>query len=677
MKKSRFLNLLLIALFSTSTYGAKKSVENDVSCVANRAPLAEKTYMALPLGDIQADGWLAEQLNRMRTGLTGHLDEIYTPVCGPRNCWLGGDGDAWERGPYWIDGLLPLAYILDDEALKQKVKPWIEWTLASQQESGQFGPVTDRSPEAGLQRSNAQDWWPRMVMLKIMQQHYMATGDERVIPFLTKYFRYQLKELPNKPLGHWTFWGQQRGGDNLQVVYWLYNLTGEPFLLELGKLIHSQTERWTELFQEGEIFTRQLSMHCVNVGQGFKEPVVYYQQSGEKKFLEAPKTGLQKMRNTMALPTGLWGGDELLRFGEPTVGSELCTATEMMFSLESMLEITGDVQWADHLERIAYNALPTQHDDDFMSRQYFQQTNQVCVTKTWRQYSTPHADTDALFGVLNGYPCCTCNMHQGWPKLTQNLWYGTTDRGLAALVYGPSKVKGSVADGISVTIREETAYPFDEEIRFTIEYAKKKQKETRFPLHLRIPSWCKNAELRINGNPMDMQTPAGQIIVVNREWRQGDVLTLKLPMHITSSRWYGGSAVIERGPLIYALKMQENWTKKTFEPSQSAYGSWYYEVTSPSAWNYGLRLQQIEKPDQFFEVSRNDSPAVYPWNADAAPVTLRTKAIRMKDWNISRGSCGIMNYYVQQGRDYEDDEAEIELIPYGCTALRITEFPVR
>ena len=170
MKKSRFLNLLLIALFSTSTYGAKKSVENDVSCVANRAPLAEKTYMALPLGDIQADGWLAEQLNRMRTGLTGHLDEIYTPVCGPRNCWLGGDGDAWERGPYWIDGLLPLAYILDDEALKQKVKPWIEWTLASQQESGQFGPVTDRSPEAGLQRSNAQDWWPRMVMLKIIIQ---------------------------------------------------------------------------------------------------------------------------------------------------------------------------------------------------------------------------------------------------------------------------------------------------------------------------------------------------------------------------------------------------------------------------------------------------------------------------------------------------------------------------
>jgi len=174
-----------------------------------------------------------------------------------------------------------------------------------------------------------------------------------------------------------------------------------------------------------------------------------------------------------------------------------------------------------------------------------------------------------------------------------------------------------------------------------------------------------------------MQTPAGQIIVVNREWRQGDVLNLKLPMHITSSRWYGGSAVIERGPLIYALKMQENWTKKTFEPSQSAYGSWYYEVTSPSAWNYGLRLQQIEKPDQYFEVVRNDSPAVYPWNADAAPVTLRTKAIRMKDWNISRGSCGIMNYYVQQGRDYEDDEAEIELIPYGCTALRITEFPVR
>lgn len=672
--------ILLMAgmTFANPTNAKKDEVQPTRNYIANRHPLAKKTYMAMPLGDIKAEGWLEEQLKRMRSGLTGNLDKIYERVCGPRNCWLGGDGDAWERGPYWIDGLLPLAYILDDDALKEKVKPWIEWTLASQQENGQFGPTVDRSHEPGLQRNNAQDWWPRMVMLKIMQQYYQATGDERVITFMSKYFRYQLNELPSKPLGNWTFWGQQRGGDNLQVVYWLYNITGERFLLDLGEMIHRQTIDWTNYFNEGEILTRQLSLHCVNLAQGFKEPVVYYQQGKDPKYLQAPKNAVKTMRNTIGLPTGLWGGDELLRFGEPTMGSELCTATEMMFSLESMLEITGDVQWADHLERVAYNVLPTQHDDDFMSRQYYQQTNQVCVTKAWRQFTTPHEDTDILFGTLTGYPCCTCNMHQSWPKLVQNLWYATTDHGIAALVYGPSTVNATVADGIPVTIKEETNYPFSEEIKFTVNFDNKKQKEAAFPIHLRIPSWCQNPVLTVNGDTLKTGTAQGEIAVVYRTWKQGDVLTLELPMKVSTSRWYCGGAVVERGPLLYALKMQENWNKKEFGSDRSnTYGNWYYEVTSPTAWNYGLRHHHLNQTEQHFEVVQSPTLATYPWNVQNAPITLRTKAIKMKDWTLSRNSCGPINYYSQQGQDYEKEEYEIELIPYGCTTLRITEFPVR
>lgn len=646
----------------------------------NRQPLLQKDYIELPLGAIRAEGWMQEQLVRMKEGMTGHLDKVYEPVMGARNGWLGGDGDVWERGPYWIDGLLPLAYILNDEALKEKIKPWVEWTLASQKPDGYFGPDTDRTPEPGLQRDNARDWWPKMVMLKVMQQYYSATEDTRVLDFFTKYFKYQLAELPKTPLGHWTFWGEQRGGDNLMMVYWLYNITGDKFLLDLGELIHRQTFNWTDIFLNQDHLSQQHSLHCVNLGQGFKEPVVYYQQNKDPKQIEAVESAVRQIHNTIGLPTGLWGGDELLRFGRPTAGSELCTAVEMMYSLEEILEITGGVQWADYLERVAYNALPTQITDDYSARQYFQQFNQVQVTREWREFSTPHEDTDVVFGVLTGYPCCTSNLHQGWPKFVQNLWYATADNGIAALVYAPSNVKAKVANGIEVNIQEQTNYPFEETIRFNVSFADKKVKQAFFPFHVRIPAWCEQPVLKVNGKPVQTDACSGQIARVNREWKEGDVLTLELPMKVAVSRWYDNGAVVERGPLLYALKMDEKWVKKTMEPEKvREYGEWYYEVTSDTPWNYALssRLFEPNKIQENFIVEKSDKIADYPWNVENAPITIKTKAKRLKNWMVVRGSVGPISYFTQQGNDMGDEVETIELIPYGCTTLRVAEFPVR
>lgn len=172
-----------------------------VSCFDKVA--LNRKYEELPLGSIRPEGWLREMLVRQRDGISADLDETYPQVMGERNGWLGGDGDQWERGPYWIDGLLPLAYVLDDDRLKEKVRPWVEWALASQKEDGSFGPMQDYPNELGLQRDNAMDWWPRMVVLKFLQQHYNATGDRRVIDFMLKYFRYQLETTSRKSEGKW------------------------------------------------------------------------------------------------------------------------------------------------------------------------------------------------------------------------------------------------------------------------------------------------------------------------------------------------------------------------------------------------------------------------------------------------------------------------------------------
>ena len=631
-------------------------------------PVFADGFRELPLGSIKAEGWLLQQLQRQATGLTGHLDEVYPEVMGPSNAWLGGDGDAWERGPYWIDGLLPLAYILDDATLKEKALKWVEAILASQQENGYFGPAEDHPYVYGLQRGKSHDWWPKMVALKIVQQYYSATGDARVIEFLTKYFRYQLETLPDKPLDFWSSWGMERGADNLEVVLWLHGITGEEWLLELADLIHSQTRDWASLFREGDFFRPQGDIHTVNLAQGFKAPVVWWTYSNWDGDLLAPRHAMEVMRNTIGFPTGLWAGDEQVQFGAPTRGSELCAAVEMMFSLEEMLRLSGESIWADHLERIAYNALPTQVNDDYTAKQYYQQVNQVACTRENRQFSTPHYGTDTMFGTLNGYPCCVSNMHQGWPKFTQNLWYATEDRGLAAMLYAPCSVKATVAGGIPVTITETTDYPFRERVTMKIKFTGG-IKRTQFPLTLRVPSWSKGGVVNINGMKQEIRPGAG-VFKINRVWSSGDVITIDFNADVETELWYGGAWTIVRGPLVYALRMDENWTWKPFDGEDRWFGPGAWEVTSTTPWNYCLMRDSFKAED--CSVTLSDSVAAYPWNLENAPVTITVPARELPDWKVPDS----VAFWTEEGYDV-GPEVRIQLIPYGCTTLRIAEFPTR
>ena len=637
--------------------------------VFNREPLAGGDYALLPLGAVKAEGWLQDQLRRQASGMTGHLDELYPEVVGDDNAWLGGEGDTWERGPYWIDGLLPLAYLLDDKALIAKAERWVEAMINSATPEGYFGNGTDHPYIEGLQRGKSHDWWPKMVALKILQQHYEATGDKRTLDVLDGYFRYQLENLPKTPLGHWNYWAEWRAGDNLAVLYWLYNITGAPYLLELASLIHSQAVDFTDMFWRGEVFRKQNSMHCVNLGQGFKTPVVWWQQSRSDADLEAPVKAFEQIRTTIGFPTGLWAGDELLHFGDPVRGSEFCTAVEMMYSLEEMLRITGDLRWAEQLERVAYNALPTQATDEYDARQYYQQVNQIACTRQRRSFVTEHYGTDNVFGLLNGYPCCTCNMHQGWPKLVRNLWYASRSGGLSAFVYAPCVVSAEIG-GRKVELREETFYPFDGKVKVTVKLPSACSR-IRFPLEFRIPAWCKEASVLVKGK--EMRAAGGTVLRLEEKWKDGDVIELDFPMEISTCHWYDDATVVERGPLVYALRMDEKWTKKEFEGAdREQYGRYYYEVTSDSPWNYGLFRK--DNDIRLSELRVDDGS--YPWNVENAPVVLKAKAAVLLEWKECNGSAGPVSYYSQDGDDTGGTEW-IELIPYGCTTLRITEFPTR
>ena len=500
------------------------------------------------------------------------------------------------------------------------------------------------------------------------------------------------------------------------LVYWLYNQTGETFLLELADLIHEQTFPWTTVFLNeegyqgpeldhlypyntgnrypfdkeliGRLSLQQLqSFHCVNLAQGIKEPLIRYQQDPDPQYLEAVKKAFRTIRMYHGQPQGMYGGDEPMHGREPTQGIELCSVVELMYSLEKMIAVSGETEFMDHLEQIAYNALPAQISDDFSSRQYFQQANQVMLTRQRHNFyeEDHHGHTDLCFGLLTGFPCCTCNLHQGWPKLVTHLWYATADGGVAAIIYAPCHMDATVAGGVKVSIREETSYPFEDRIRFHLTASG----PAVFPFHLRIPGWCEEPALSLNGESVKFRKEGG-MVVLDREWKDGDILELHLPMRVKFNRWVENSVSVERGPLVYVLKIGEEWKEVD---NNDLWGD-YSEVLPRDPWNYGLLESAIQDPANGFEFivldrdgskDRGDSNKdrgdsrfanAYPWNLENAPVALRTRGKIIPDWVLYRDMAGPLPHSLPLKHLEEVSPDEITLIPYGCSTLRITEFPV-
>ena len=647
-------------------------VNNTVS--NNRSPLAADCFIELPLGSIGADGWLREVLLRQAEGATGHLDELYPEVMGPRNGWLGGDGDQWERGPYWIDGLLPLAYILKDSALIEKATPWIEWILSSARPDGQFGPSKDYPYEAGLQRDNCEDWWPRMVALKILQQHYSATGDERVIKLMTDYFRYQLRMLDTKPLDNYTFWARYRGGDNLMSVYWLYDITGDKFLLDLGKKIYSQTEPFTRHFLERDRLQGLGTIHCVNLAQGLKTPLVYARFDKDPKYMKATQVALDDIRRFHGVPTGVFTGDEAIHGSSPTQGTELCTIVEYMFSLETMYRMTGCLRFADLLEKVAFNALPAQTTDDYLTRQYFQQVNQIRVSRIKNNFDCDHG-VDNCFGLLTGYPCCTANMHQGWPKFTQNSWYATPDGGLAAVQYVPTHVEARVASGVKVRFDEDTFYPFETKVCISCTSI---ETPARFPLVLRIPSWSAGTAITVCGEEVNTVPDENGLVRIDRKWSEGDRVEIVFTPRISFDVWNENSRSVERGPLVYAYAIPSEKKKVVNTVDPQSQGPWYWEFEPTAPWNYALIQTPFTRIGERYRVdeSRLQEEILFPWNEENAPVSIEAEVTRALKWGEYNGMAGPLPYSLGYNFKTSGTTEKIKLIPYGCTVLRIAEFPM-
>jgi hypothetical protein len=614
----------------------------------NQAQPLPRALMPLPLGAVQPNGWLQRQLRLQADGLTGHTGEIF-PDVGPSSAWLGGDGEAWERGPYYVRGLVALAWALDDADLKAAARRWIDWTLDSLRDDGSFGPP----------QLNPVDWWPRMPMLHALQWYYDATSDARVIPFLSDYLDFQRARLATQPLFQWA---TARAADNVMTALWLHERTGGDWLLELAEMLLAQSIDWVPVYREHTFANDYWTVHAVNVAEGLRNPAMRYRLMHNTDYLDGLADGLAYLREANWQVEGLHSGDEHLAGTDPTRGTETCTVVEMILSLQTLLETTANPVYAGMLERVALNALPALFKSDMRAHQYYQTPNQVqCVVGDYEWYTKHDSRDENTFGVGVGYGCCISNLHMGWPRYAAGLWMRTPDDGLAAIGYAPCTVEAE-AGGQRVTVHEVTDYPFDDRVTLLLDM----DAPAHFPLMLYIPGWCVAPSVTVNGRPVEAQP--GTFATIEREWVDGATVELRFPMTVELSHWDQGAVSVERGPLVYALRVGEEWT------ANHDYGADFHrwEVRPTTPWNYALVVNP-DKPGTSFTLEEDTLPD-QPWDSDAAPVRLVGEARRVPGWNLTQNVARpLPQSPVEEGEAPE----RVVLIPYGAAKLRMAVLPWR
>lgn len=675
MNKKILAGTFIIALI---TAGCSGKMENS-NYSGNPEPLLQNAYTKLPLGSIKPEGWLKAQLEAQAEGLTGHVDDFWPDLV--NSAWRGGEGEAWERGPYFLDGLVPLAYLLDDERLKDKVKEWIEPILTSSTDTGWYGPAKNK------------DRWPLAVASKVLMQYYEASGDSRALDVITKYFRYLHDTPPDWPDKDWR---GVRAMENAVTGYWLYRQLKEPWILEVIRSIQENSSDWTAYYEnfpwdsaasaEKKIPLNWgpdgLTAHVVNNAMAIKYPGLWYQQSGDQRFKRAVFDGIDKYDLNHGQAGGRFSGDEHLSGKSPDRGTELCAVVEYMYSLEELYSIFGDNRLADRLELLAYNALPGTTTPDMWAHQYDQQSNQVVVNGEKRAWST-NGDYSNIYGLMPNFACCLANMHQGWPKFVSSLWMATSDNGLIAVAYGPSTVKALVDDGQVVEITEETNYPFDGTIRFRF----KSDKPFRFPISMRIPGWADTAVITYKDNII--REKGGSTARIFARWDPGEVITLELPMDIRAEKRYNNSLSLLRGPLYFSLRIGKEYKSVKINYDNFSYmGSVDWEINPLTPWNYGLMVDRNNLKRGISVVT--GEPGLYPfadrgdmiWSADSAryqpweqdaPLILKTRGMLIPGWTLKDNSADIPPLSPVRP---EGTNEVIELVPYGSARLRITEFPV-
>lgn len=605
-------------------------------------------YRSFHMSEIHPKGWLYKQLEIQAKGLCGNLDRFWPDIKDSR--WIGGAHEGWERVPYWLDGFIPLAFLLNNDNMKQRARIYINAILDRQQKDGWLCPCS-------FEERTHYDVWPLFLILKVLVIYDDATGDPRIESAVYRALKNLERHIDFQTLNNWA---QMRWFECLIPIYWLYEKRPEKWLFDLCIKIKSQGFDYQTFFKQFPYKQPvpkdmwSLMSHGVNLAMALKSPALEYLISGEESDLMWADYMLEQLENYHGMVTGMFSADECLSGKSPIQGTELCAVTEMMYSLEILLAVSGNGKYGDLLEKITFNALPATLSPDMWSHQYDQQVNQInCVETKDPIFNTNRGDSN-LFGLEPHFGCCTVNFSQGWPKFVlSTILKGEDD--IFIVSYAPVKIN-TMIQGTAVMVEVTGEYPFCEKVSINIEC----ESEIEFSVRLRIPDYAQRTKIRCGES---FVADSGTVFTLDRKWAKKNLIEIDFPMQPVLENRPNNMVAVKYGPLIFSLKLEEEWKRVHQNEKGKEFPHCDYEVRTKSEWRYGIFGSMIK-------VSKN-AIGEYPFCPENAPIELSVPCAQI-EWKEN-------NTYASRLPICRKPISAIcnkTFIPYGCTNIRLTELPL-
>lgn len=590
-------------------------------------------------------GWLREMLDRQVNGLARHHAVSGYPY---DTClWAGkiaksDHGAAWwpyEQTGYLVDGLERLGAMTGDASISAEARANITYILSHPQPDGSLGP--DHIGDSN---------WPHAVVFRALLAEYGITRNGTILTAMRRHY-----------MGRPADFGRGRDVCNVEEMLNIYAITGDQDLLTKARQTYinfNLQKPATSL--ENLCDDKVIHEHGVTYNETAKLPALLYLHTGEQAMLDATIRGYRKIDRDHMLASGLHSAEEGTRGNSPDLYHETCDISDYTWSVGYLLMATGDADWADHIEKAVFNAGLGAISKDFKAHQYFSAPNQIVAAQG---IETVFDEYRTAYRPGHKTECCSGNVHRFLPNYAMRQWFVTPQGGIVAALYGPSKFTTKV-NGIPVTIEQDTEYPFSETIQFTI----RSPKPVTFPLHVRIPGWTLEPTLAVNGKQWHGLCTPGSFETIFRTFQNGDVIALQLPMPVRARYWSGNGVSIERGPLVYALKIQEDAKPVQGFKTTPEFPAW--DIRPASAWNYGLVLKGYDLASQI-QVNKRVITG-FPWNVGNSPIELKVPAMKINNWVLPEKT----NPKLPENPQGAEPVELVTLVPYGTTRIRLTVFPL-